>query len=129
MLFELSLEKKKSWWWDEDTCGKCIFNAKNDQQALAFALTIIYSINKRYNRINELRGVFIRSIYRLEDSDFGHNRILVDLNQVREPLKGFGLIRKALNSFYLKRDGEKHRSSLMFTFCDYRPTPKETPFL
>ena len=128
MLYELCLKKNEKWLWGEDTFGKCIFNAADDRQALAFATTIVYSMNKRYNRISELRGVYIAYIHHLEAQDFGFNQRSVDLNN-KEPLKGFRLIRKALNYFYSKRDGRKGRSSLMPCFCDYRPTPNNLFFL
>lgn len=128
MLYELGLIKEKIWWWDEDTYGRCIFNAEDDHQAVAFATTIVYSMNKRYNRIRELRGVSIEFVHHLESSGFGFNRRLVEINNTG-PLKGFRLIRKALNYFYFKRDGEKQRSSIMSSFCSYRPIPNNVLFL
>lgn len=120
MLYGLGLTKEKIWWWDEDTYGHCIFNAEDDHQAMAFATTIVHSMNKRYNRIRELRGVSIKFIHHLEKNGFGFNKRLVELRKT-EPLKGYRLIREALNYFYFKRNGEKQRSSLMPSFCDYRP--------
>ncbi len=120
MIYKVLLRKEKTYWWDEDSFGSCIFNAKNDEQARAFVATIVQRMNRKYWRIGEQRNVFIQSISRIKESGLGNVLEPVSLWNCIEPLKGFRNIRLALEAFYPKNNG-KRIWSMMHMFSNYEP--------
>ncbi len=122
MIYKVILEKEKTHWWDEDKIGIGIFNAKNDEQARAFVVTIVQSMNRKYWRIGKPRGVFIYSIHRITKNDYGNNEERIVLWNNLKPFDDFCNIRKALEAFYPKRDGRRNRS-MMPLFASYKTIP------
>ena len=121
MRYHLVLRSEKTYWWDEDGIGSCMFNAENDEQARSFASTIVMRINRKYWRMREPRNVFICSLSRVKENGYGNILEPVSLWNCVKPLNGFTEIRKALNAFYPKVNGKKRKTSMMPMFSQYNP--------
>lgn len=124
MRYRMILAKEKTYWWDEDSCGSCEFNAPSDEQALSFAYTIARRMNRVYWRMHEPRGVFLDGLERLEARGFGDARIPLDIS-TPVPFQGFRTVRRALEAFFPK-DSRGRRDSLMRMFEEFRPISRHS---
>lgn len=121
MLYETYLAKEKTYWWDEDAIGKCIFSAKDDEEARNFIATIVQRMNRKYWRMDDRRNVYIVQISRLEESGFSVRRREISLWNCVRPFQDFRSIRKALEAFYPKNTMGKRFCSIMGIFSNWKP--------
>ena len=121
--YQLHLRKEKTYWWDENTDGRCQFNAKNDEAARLFATTITQRMNRTYWRIGEPRNVSIVSIHRIVVDGYGDKFKQIPLWNCLKQLHGFSNIRAVLEAFY-PREEKGRPFSMMPGFNDFRPIPR-----
>ena len=120
MMYEASLTKAKTYWWDEDKEGSCMFAAANDKEAMAFIATAVLCINRRYQGINEPRDVSVEALTRLQEKGFSiyHKRVSVSN---LEPMKGVRSISLVLRTFYPRTKEGRQCIAPRFTSFKVKP--------
>lgn len=119
MIYEAMFAKEKTYWWDEDGSGSCVFAAEDDAAALSFVATVIQRMNRKYQRMGERRDVRVERVSRLEERGFSIEYVDIPLQGI-SPLKGFRPIRRALEAFYPKESCGR-RASIAHMFNDWDP--------
>ena len=120
MIYKARLCKAKTYWWDEDESGQFEFSSVDDNEARSHVTTIIQRMNRRYNRMNEPRGITLENLYRMTEVGGSLVEERVATTGDENPFLDFCSIRKALESFYPRRPDER-RDSAMRLFDSWMP--------
>lgn len=122
MLYEACLKKEKTYWWDEDAWGICMFSAHSDEEARKFIATVVQRMNRVYWRMGEPRNISISRLSQLEEEGFSIMRREAYL-QCIVPFQKFQDIRRVLEAFYPKVHGRARHFSIISSFSLWKPVP------
>ena len=118
MFYRACFKKEKTFWWDEDKYGECLFAANSDAEATRFVLSACQIMNKRYKEIQEPREVKLTTLTRLSERGFSTKQTKVFLVKNEKPFDSKVDTKKFLNTFFPQYSemGVRQRSSIVGSF-------------